>query len=151
MITAELIKACFEFNPITGEFCKGGEKHGTINKRLHSDYAVLSIKIHNKYKKVYAHRAAWMCVNGDIKDGMVIDHIDGNGLNNCIVNLRLVSKSVNQRNRKNKISQRDILGVYPHRGGFVIYFLGKYAGWTKDYFDACCIRKSLESKNGFIN
>ena len=81
---------------------------------------------------------------------MVIDHIDGNGLNNKIENLRLVTKSINQRNRKNKIKTQALSGVYPHRGGFIVYFLDKYRAWKKDYFEAACIRKSLEANSHFL-
>lgn len=156
MINASDIREYFEYDAISGRFFhlarsyKGSKECGTVNKRKHSSYAVLSIKLGGRYRKIYAHRAAWMYTFGDIHTDDVIDHIDGNGLNNRIENLRLVSRSLNQRNRKNKLSQRDLLGVYKHRGGFVVNFLGNYTGWTKDYFEACCARKSLEARNGFI-
>lgn len=38
--------------------------------------------------------------HGDIPDTMVIDHLDGNPLNNNISNLRLVTVAINQRNQK---------------------------------------------------
>lgn len=50
-------------------------------------------------KKTYrAHRVIWELLKGNIPSGMEIDHLDGNGLNNLIENLRLVTRSVNQRN-----------------------------------------------------
>lgn len=45
-----------------------------------------------------SHRIAWVISNGMIPDGMEIDHIDGNRLNNKIGNLRLVSHSGNMKN-----------------------------------------------------
>jgi hypothetical protein len=45
-----------------------------------------------------SHRIAWVISNGMIPDGMEIDHIDGNRLNNRIENLRLVSHSGNMKN-----------------------------------------------------
>lgn len=46
------------------------------------------------------HRVIWRIANGAIPDGLQIDHIDGNGKNNVISNLRLVPCEVNQRNRR---------------------------------------------------
>lgn len=150
--TQSELRELFDYTPESGEFerkdkSKKRRSHtGTVNKRKHSDYAVLCVG----GKRLYAHRAAWTFMNGPIPDGMVIDHIDGNGLNNCINNLRLVTKSINQRNRKNKHATHDLSGVYPHRGGFAVYFLNKYEAWKKDFFEAACIRKSLEANNHFL-
>lgn len=44
------------------------------------------------------HRLIWIMFNGDIPDGLVIDHIDRNIANNNIENLRLLTKSMNSRN-----------------------------------------------------
>lgn len=50
-------------------------------------------------KKHYKmHRLIWIMFNGDIPDGMVIDHIDQNRKNNLIENLRLASKAQNNLN-----------------------------------------------------
>jgi hypothetical protein len=48
-----------------------------------------------------AHRVIWEMHNGSITDSeLVIDHIDGNGKNNVISNLRLVTNKVNAQNSK---------------------------------------------------
>lgn len=49
--------------------------------------------------KMAAHRVIWKWVTGEDPD--LIDHKDGNGLNNRFDNLRSVNQSVNLRNRKN--------------------------------------------------
>lgn len=153
-ITQEILHLEFEYDPQTGAFdrrdkSKKRRAHtGTINHRAHSDYAALCVNA----KKIYAHRAAWMYVYGEIQDGLVVDHIDGNGLNNSIANLRLVTKSINQRNRNNRIKKTSAIymGVYAHRSGFTIQCAGKYIGWTKDLFEAICIKKNIEVQNGYL-
>lgn len=150
-MTADDLRRLFSYDPATGVFdrrdksAKRRPYTGTVNKRKDTSYAVLCVA----GKKFYAHRMAWLFVHGVLDDEMVIDHIDGNGLNNRIENLRMVTKSINQRNRRPKAS-RITPGVHPHRGGFIIYFAGKYVGWTKDLLEACCRRKSLEVHNGYI-
>lgn len=51
-------------------------------------------------KKYLAHRVVWALCHGAPPDGMDIDHIDMDGSNNRIENLRLASRSENHRNRK---------------------------------------------------
>ena len=50
----------------------------------------------------YAHRLIWFMHNGAIPEGMLVDHIDMNPKNNCITNLRLVTKSGNAQNQRVK-------------------------------------------------
>jgi hypothetical protein len=148
---ADLVRAHFDYDPETGvierrdKSAKRRSYTGTVNHRKDTSYACLCLN----GKKLYAHRVAWMCAVGDIPPGMVIDHIDNNGLNNRLSNLRVVTKSANQRNRRDASNGR-IAGVHRHRGGFSVQFLGKHARWTKDFLEACCIRKSLEAKHGYI-
>lgn len=46
----------------------------------------------------YVHRLVWEAFNGEIPQGMEIDHINTNRLDNRLCNLRLVSSSENKRN-----------------------------------------------------
>jgi hypothetical protein len=61
------------------------------------------------YKRVYfngkthsVHRVIWEMFNGEIKENMQIDHIDGCPENNRIENLRIVTSQQNAMNRKSK-------------------------------------------------
>lgn len=56
----------------------------------------LDIKLFGK-KHLY-HRVVWELVYGEIPDGMFIDHIDHNRKNNKPSNLRLVTRTENNRN-----------------------------------------------------
>ena len=69
------------------------------------------------YRRVYfdgkthgVHRVIWQMFNGDIPDGMQVDHIDGNPENNKIENLRLVTSQQNAMNRihKGKIKIKNV-------------------------------------------
>lgn len=101
-------------------------------------------------KRMYCHRIAWQIVNGPIPDGLCIDHIDGDGLNNRIENLRTVTLSDNQRNRRMvKTNKTGIQGVHPYKGGFTVICAGRHVVYTKDFFEACCARKSAELRNSY--
>ena len=51
-------------------------------------------------KQVYCHRRIWELTNGPISEGMTVDHINRNSLDNRIENLRLATKTLQIRNRK---------------------------------------------------
>ena len=125
--------------------CVEGREAGTIK----SDGRYRTVFVNGK--RLYVHRIIWEMHYEKIIDRRCIDHIDRNGLNNFIVNLRLVSLSVNQCNRKiSKNNKTKISGVNNHAGGFSVYCAGKYISFTKDFFNACCIRKSEELKNNYL-
>lgn len=62
------------------------------------------------HKLVAAHRLIWKLVNGDIPEGMVIDHINNVRHDNRINNLRLATRTQNSQNRK-KSSWRQYKGT----------------------------------------
>jgi hypothetical protein len=91
------------YDPCTGEFrwkvapakrVRAGSIAGCKKKRAW----ILSIES----VKYAAHRIAWFYVHGEIDDGLVIDHANGDPLDNRIENLRLVTQSVNMQNMKGR-------------------------------------------------
>lgn len=85
--------------------------HSDTNKKSYRKYKEHFIKpkytsrywyvclAHNGVKKYYRlHRLVYKTFVGDIPNGMVIDHIDGNRDNNNVSNLRCVTVSENRKN-----------------------------------------------------
>lgn len=72
-----------------------GLRRGCIQRRKG---VPLSWIVKFKGKTYYVHRIIWKIVNKTLCGD--IDHIDGNPLNNNILNLRICPRSVNNRNKK---------------------------------------------------
>lgn len=69
-----------------------------------------------KGKKYLAHRIVLLLnTKEDIPDGLVVDHIDGDRTNNLLSNLRVISPSDNQRNKKHRKSNTCIQGIYENK------------------------------------
>lgn len=69
----------------------------------------------------FCHRLIYIYFNGEISDGLFIDHIDNDPLNNNIENLRLCTPSENSQNRG--LSSRNRSGI---KG---VHFESKYNKW----------------------
>lgn len=106
-ITSENLHRLLDYDQKTGFFHWklsyggkiSGSRAGSVTK---AGYIVIRIL----GKLYYAHRLAWLCVNGyfPIQE---IDHIDCNKKNNSFSNLRLGTHAQNSRNgtrRKNNLS-----------------------------------------------
>ena len=81
---------------------KQGQIYNSSSKKL------LVGSLRNGYRRIningamYSiHRLVWENYIGEIPEGMVIDHIDGNRENNCLENLRCVSQKENIKNSYN--------------------------------------------------
>ena len=53
-----------------------------------------------------AHRVIWTLECGEIAEGHVIDHIDGNPFNNILSNLRSIPSEENTRNAKKRLDNK---------------------------------------------
>ena len=109
-------------------------------------------------KRYQAHRIVYKMLLGPISAGQMIDHIDGNRCNNSPSNLRLVSHSENNQNRKiSRNSTTKIMGVNKFSPLGDSYWVARiYEGgkpktlkYTADFFEACFARKSAENRLGY--
>lgn len=161
----DYIKSRLNYDKGTGEFTWSSK--GTLGSRVIIGSVAGTVKIDRcgiKYlriyvgsKRYYAHRLAWMFVYGEFPEsGMEIDHIDGNGLNNSIGNLRCVDKVNNQRNKRiNGRNKSGKVGV-----GFCntkkkwVANIGingshKHLGYFENLSDAIMARSQADIKYGF--
>lgn len=109
------------------------------------------------YQDYYAHRLAWWYANGPpVKKGLCIDHIDGNGRNNAIDNLREVTHAENLRNSSIQSNNTSgIVGVCRTRNGkrwranIVIKGRQMHLGVFDNFQDAVECRKAALIKYDF--
>jgi hypothetical protein len=93
-ITQEYLMSIADYDPDTGIITRKDRKgsNGSIDA-----YGYLIIKIKGEQYK--AHRLAWLYVHGEFPSN-VIDHINGDKLDNRIENLRDVPQAINVRDTK---------------------------------------------------
>ena len=113
---SERLKELLEYDPETGVFIwktrRGGLKAGSVAGTKHANGYV---RIKCDGKSYMAHRLAWLYVHGQFPEKQ-IDHINGLREDNRLSNLRCVSRSENQRNRRLcKRSTSGIIGVRWHK------------------------------------
>jgi len=158
-VTYERVAACLRYNPEIGELYWRIKRGWSINPgqiagRI-SGKPIKYIRIGLDGKTYYAHRLAWLLYYGEWPKGQ-IDHINHDGLDNRICNLRDVTSLENHRNKRPAPNNTSgAMGVYKVEktgawqarisveGELII--LGTFANW----FDAVCARKSAENKYGF--
>lgn len=173
MITQAYLKGRLDYNENTGVFtwkCRLGSSR-TINSwnTRYSGTEAGTVRLCTNSESLYyrfinlldkprrAHGLAWLYVYGE--SAPLIDHIDGDGLNNRIDNLRSTTQSVNTR--KSRISKRNTSGYKgvslrsdTNRWTARSKVDGKYKSLGSfnskgEAFEAYC--KSVESQTGEIH
>jgi len=111
--------------------------HGQIALVSEEDYDNLSkynwyaVKNKNTY---YAYRGKNIAMHREITNcpsGCVVDHKDGNGLNNSRDNLRVCSVAENNRNNTTSKNKNGYKGIYANGKGWAVKLGGKYIGQFK--------------------
>jgi len=154
-LTQQYVREIFNYDPETGILTWKVKKSRNVNIgdaagcefKNRSGKRYLRVSINDKL--YFTHRIAWLHFNGALHHE--IDHIDGNGLNNKLNNLRDVPRLDNSKNqRKSTRNKSGIVGVcwdrtynkwraYIRVNG-VLHSIGQF----KSLFDAVCARKSSE-------
>jgi hypothetical protein len=127
-VTAEDVRNLLKFCPETGEFYWKSDKRCGIKQSVlaHAagDRAGTSRKdgrivIRLNGKLYLRYRLAWLHVYGKWPDNE-IDHINGNGADDRICNLRDVPRVVNQQNLRYAMKEKKssaLIGVYKNKHG----------------------------------
>lgn len=168
--SADYLNECFRYDPLTGDlFWRERPKchfvRGFSWKRWNLTHAKTKVTGMSGGRKLYyrvsvnkvsflAHRIIFKMFYGI--DADCIDHIDGNGLNNKINNLRNVSQLDNCRNRKMPSNNTSgITGVSWNKSrelwaaNISIKGKTKFIGWFRNINDAQTAYEKEKIKQGF--
>jgi len=106
-------------------FRRIGDEAGNVQHNLSKDTKYASVCVNSG--NYFSHRVIWIMHNGFLDNEFVVDHIDGNSLNNSIENLRIVKQTINNRNAAlRKDNSTNVKGVNfttatNHKGGVYTY------------------------------
>lgn len=153
-IDAEFVNSLLEYDPETGDLFWKRRPAGSLHS---AGYLTISLGRY-AYK---AHRLIYLMVNGRWPDGL-IDHLDGDGTNNAIKNLREATFSQNAMNRKirsdntsgykgvsfmKKINKWSAYVNIPGDGGTKRHYLGVFN--TAEEANQACMKARAELHGAF--
>lgn len=159
MLIAADVRNALNYNEVTGVFTwkatgrgrgrVAGAQAGSIKKSRGQTWRQITVNGHTQTSGYMA----WLYVTGQQPKG-VIERCDNDSLNDAFENLIDSDYSTVQKSRVlDKRSSTGIHGVcWKHvDGGFFAVSIGgrktyQYLGRTRDFFEACCMRKSAENK-----
>jgi HNH endonuclease len=140
VLTQQRLHELLFYDEKTGTFTwtnviNGVKENGSVagNARCgNKNYRLIGIDT----KKYYAHQLAWLYVYGVLPKQ--VDHMDGDGLNNAIANLRLATSKQNQGNRKvDKRNTLSVKGVRKHTDNcYSARMAGRHLGCFKTIEEA---------------
>lgn len=132
MVTQERLKELFDYQDgkLIWKVSRGRAVIGAVAGHLHKHFDYYRITIN---KNIYfTHKLIFMFHNGFMPE--IVDHIDGNPLNNKIENLRPATRSQNMRNAKiHKTNTSGVKNVHWSKIDKKWIVMLRYAG-TKKYF-----------------
>lgn len=117
-IVLDYIKRRLDYDSLTGIVSRDGKAYKANRVKGRTIYTVINLVLDTLYEgcslhcQVYAHHVAWYLTHG-VWPNQFIDHIDGNGSNNQITNLRLATHQQNNTN-----SRPPLIGSSQYKGVF---------------------------------
>lgn len=138
------------YSYITNRYIGGKDKDG---------YIIVNLRGDNGVKKVFrVHKLIWNIVNGEIPEGMEINHIDENKSNNSISNIYPLSHIDNcnwgtrneriLKNRKGKFKKKPVIALQGEN--IKLYFSStrdaEIQGYCSGHITNCCWGKAKTHK-----
>lgn len=160
--TQERLRQLFMYEEETGRIlhnnpkypARKGKEAGREHRRGGRDVQYRKVKVDGR--EVFSHRVAWILNNGDIPEGMTLNHKDHDGMNNRLDNLELVTPDQHQLDRplsKSNTSSCNGVSWYRPYGKWVakISVNGEriHLGYFDDFEEAVEARKEAERDFGF--
>ncbi|EMY6611164.1 MULTISPECIES: HNH endonuclease [Vibrio] len=157
MEVATLIKNQLTYDPETGVI---HWKEPGRGRRANLVAGCVKQKQDNTWRRIVVDGAeytsgqiAWSIMTGKFPE-FIIDHIDGDSLNDAWCNLRRGDNCVAQRNlAKSKRNKTGVTGVKFSKGTYTAYIgtgnKQKYLGSSRDFFEAICLRKRAEAQYNY--